>query len=57
MRLTLRLTGTSLRLTGSRAPWLRPAPPSLEGVLVTEHGEALATEAGEQLLAGPSHGQ
>ncbi len=57
MRLTVRLTGTTLRLTGSRAGWSRPAPPGTPTLLMTETGDLLATDAGEQLLAGPSHGQ
>lgn len=57
MRLGLRLTGTTLRLTGSRPAGFRPAPPTGEVLLVTEHGEVLSTERGEQLLAGTSHGQ
>lgn len=57
MRLSVRLTGTTLRLTGSRAGWSRPAPPGTASFLVTETGDLLATEAGEQLLADSSHGQ
>ena len=57
MRLTVRLTGTTLRLTGSRAPWSRPAPAGTGSFLVTETGELLATESGDQLLAEPSDGQ
>jgi len=56
MRLGLRLTGTTLRLTGSRPGAFRPVP-GTDSLLVTEHGEALVTERGEQLLAGASHGQ
>ncbi len=51
MRLRLRLTGEGLRLTGS--PSRRPLPvPSLQTFLVTENGDPLVTEQGEQLLAG-----
>jgi hypothetical protein len=57
MRLTVRLTGTTLRLTGSRSGWSRPAQPGTASFLVTETGDLLATEAGEQLLAEPTHGQ
>jgi hypothetical protein len=57
MRLSVRLTGTTLRLTGSRSGWSRPAQPGTGSFLVTETGDLLATEAGEQLLAEPSHGQ
>jgi hypothetical protein len=57
MRLTVRLTGTTLRLTGSRAGWSRPSQPGTASFLVTDTGDLLATEAGEQLLAEPSHGQ
>ncbi len=57
MRLTVRLTGTTLRLSGSRAGLSRPSPPGTQAFLVTENGDLLATEAGEQLLAEPSHGQ
>ena len=56
MRLGLRLTGTTLRLTGSRPGTIRPMP-ATDALLVTEHGDALVTERGEQLLAGASHGQ
>lgn len=57
MRLAVRLTGTTLRLTGSRSPWSRPGPPGTGSFLVTETGELLATESGDQLLAEPSDGQ
>ena len=57
MRLSLRLTGTTLRLTGSRPGPFRPTQPAADGLLVTEHGEPLATERGEQFPAGASHGQ
>lgn len=57
MRLGLRLTGTTLRLTGSRPGGYRPTPPAGGVLLVTEHGDFLITERGEQLLAEPSHGQ
>ena len=57
MRLRLRLTGDSLRLTGNPAGWSRPSQPTLQSLLVTENGEPLATEQGEQLLAGAPHGQ
>ena len=56
MRLGLRLTGTTLRLTGSRPGGPRPTTP-VGMVLLTEHGDPLITERGEQLLAGPSNGQ
>ncbi len=52
MRLRLRLTTDSLRLTGG--PSRRPVPsPSFQPLLVTENGDALTTEQGELLLAGP----
>jgi hypothetical protein len=57
VRLSVRLTGTTLRLTGSRAAWTRPGQPPPDGLLVTELGEPLATEQGEQFLAGALHGQ
>jgi hypothetical protein len=57
MRLRLRLTGTSLRLTGSSTRWTRPGQPTPASFLVTETGEMLATEQGDQLLAEPNHGQ
>jgi hypothetical protein len=57
MRLSVRLTGATLRLTGSRAGWMRPSPPGPQVFLVTEAGDLLATETGELLLAEPSHGQ
>ena len=57
MRLSVRLTGTTLRLTGSRVGWSRPGQPGTQAFLMTETGDLLATEAGEQLLAEPSHGQ
>jgi hypothetical protein len=57
MRLGLRLTGTTLRLTGSRPGGPRPTTPVGVVLLVTEHGDPLINERGEQLLAGPSHGQ
>lgn len=57
MRLSARLTGTTLRLTGSRPGWTRPTLPGTASLLVTETGDLLATEAGEQLLAEPTHGQ
>lgn len=57
MRLSLRLTATTLRLTGSRPGPFRPGQPVGDGLLVTEHGEPLITERGEQLMAGASHGQ
>ena len=57
MRLSVRLTGTTLRLTGSRAGWSRPSQPGTQSFLVTESGDLLATETGELLLAEPSHGQ
>ena len=57
MRLSVRLTGTTLRLTGSRAPWSRPTPAGTGAFLMTEGGELLATETGDQLLAEPSDGQ
>ena len=57
MRLRLRLTGDSLRLTGNPAGWSRPSQPTLQSLLVTENGEPLVTEQGEQLLAEAPHGQ
>ena len=57
MRLAVRLTGTTLRLTGSRSPWSRPGPPGTGSFLMTETGELLATETGDPLLAEPSDGQ
>lgn len=57
MRLSLRLTATTLRLTGSRPGPFRPGQPVGDGLLVTEHGVPLITERGEQLMAGASHGQ
>lgn len=52
MRLRLRLTTDGLRLTGG--PSRPPASiPSLQPLLVTENGDALATDQGELLLAGP----
>ena len=50
MRLTRRLTGTTLRLTGSRAGSPRPSPPGTVSFLVTETGDYCATEAGETNL-------
>ena len=57
MRLSVRLTGTTLRLTGFRVGWSRPSQPGTLSFLMTETGDLLANEAGEQLLAEPSHGQ
>jgi hypothetical protein len=57
MRLTVRLTGTTLRLTGSRAGWSRPPQTGTGARLVTETGDFLATEGGEHLLAEPTHGE
>ncbi|MGD9510527.1 MAG: hypothetical protein AB7I59_04375 [Geminicoccaceae bacterium] len=57
MRLGLRLTGTTLRLTGSRPGTFRPVLPTGDVLLVTEHGDVVITDHGEQLLAEPSHGQ
>ena len=57
MRLSVRLTGTTLRLTGSRSPWSPPTPAGTGSFLMTEAGELLATETGDQLLAEPSDGQ
>jgi hypothetical protein len=58
MRLRLRLTGDALRLTGSPASWARPsAPTPPRTLLVTENGDSLVTDRGEQLLAEPPHDQ
>lgn len=58
MRLRLRLTGESLRLTGSAPGWTRPgAPPPPQILLVTENGDPLVTEQSELLLAEPPHDQ
>ena len=54
MRLRLRLTGDALRLTGSPSGRPGPAQPALQTLLVTENGDPLVTEQGEQLLAGAS---
>lgn len=52
MRLRLRLTTDSLRLTGGSSR--HPVPSSsLQPLLVTENGDALITDQGELLLAGP----
>jgi hypothetical protein len=55
MRLRLRMTGDALRLTGTPSG-PRPGQPALQSLLVTETGEPLVTDQGEQLLAEPSHG-
>ena len=58
MALRLRLTGHSLRLTGSpigRDP-VRP-PPSAQILLRTETGDVIVNERGEHLTLGPSDGQ
>src|SRR4051794_13995272 len=57
MRLRLRTTGDALRLTGTPSGLARPGPPALLSLLVTENGEPLVTERGEQFWGGPSHGK